>query len=100
MQTARRVQEHTQHFPDHDMVLEQLIMEGTFDQVDPNMPDVREELAMNHTSAMVQRLLMRIENVESQVSYLGGGVCLIRFNLRWFLSCTTPMSHSMNSVLM
>jgi len=68
MQTARRIQERTQRFPDRDMVLERLIAEGTFDQVDPNTPNVREELAMNHSSAMVQRLLMRVENLESQVS--------------------------------
>ena len=35
--------------------------EGTFDCRDPDMPDAREELAMAHSSAMVQRLLMRIE---------------------------------------
>src|SRR5882762_4792043 len=70
MQTARRIQERTQRFPDRDMVLERLIAEGTFDWVDPNTPDVREELAMNHSSAMVQRLLMRVENLESQVSLL------------------------------
>jgi len=29
------------------MVLERLIAEGTFDWVDPNTLDVREELAMN-----------------------------------------------------
>src|SRR5882762_2236798 len=70
MQTARRIQEHTQRFPDRDMVLERLIAKGTFDRVEPNTPDVREELAMNHASAMVQRLLMRVENLESQVSLL------------------------------
>jgi len=80
MQTARWVQERTQCFLDRDMVLEWLIVEGTFDQVDPNTPDVREELAMNHTSVMVQRLLMRIENLESQVSYLEGGVCQNHLN--------------------
>jgi len=67
MQTARRVQECTQQFPDRDMVLERLIAEGMFDRVDPNTPDVHEELAMNHSSAMAQRLLMHVENLESQV---------------------------------
>src|SRR5882762_5787116 len=87
MQTARRVQERTQRFPDRDMVLERLIAEGTFDRVDPNTPDVREELAMNHSSAMVQQLLMRVENLESQVSLFDqlrdalhstDGVCQLR----------------------
>src|SRR5882762_7670557 len=68
MQTARRVQERTQWFPGRDMVLERLIAKGMFDQVNPNTPDVHEELAMNHSSAMVQRLLMRVENLELQVS--------------------------------
>src|SRR5882762_4615853 len=67
MQTARRVQERTQRFPDRDMVLEQLIAEGTFDRVEPNTPDVHEEMAMNHSSAMAQRLLMRVENLKPQV---------------------------------
>src|SRR5882762_7166973 len=71
MQTAQHVQEQTQCCPDWDMVLERLIAEGTFDHVDPTMPDVREEFAMNHVSAMSQRLLMRIKNLETQVSWQG-----------------------------
>ena len=34
------------------------------------MPDVREELAMVHSSAMVQRLLIRIEKLEKEVCRL------------------------------
>ena len=41
--------------------------EGTFDRRDPDAPDVMEELAMAHSSAMAQRLLMRIEKLEKQV---------------------------------
>src|SRR5882762_5423287 len=84
------------------MVLEQLIVEGTFDQVDPNTPDVHEELAMNHASSMVQWLLMCIENLESQVGqlerrgkYVNGPINLFSTN-----SCVTPVCHSMNFVLM
>jgi len=75
MQTARCIQERTQCFPNWDMVLEQLIAEGTFDRVDPNTPDVCEELAMNHASAMSQWLLMCIENLETQVSLQGRFIC-------------------------
>ena len=42
--------------------------EGTFDRRNPNVPDAREELAMAHLSAMVQRLLMRIERIEREIS--------------------------------
>ena len=41
--------------------------EGTFDHRDPDVPDAQEELAMAHSSAMVQRLLMRIERIEREV---------------------------------
>ena len=44
--------------------------EGTFDRRDPDVPDAREELAMAHSLAMVQCLLMRIERIEREV---GGG---------------------------
>ena len=75
MQTARRMQQWVERFPDRDRVLERLMEEGTFDRRDPDMPDAREELAMAHSSAMVQRLLMRIEKVEREVS-----VCLLTFD--------------------
>ena len=39
-----------EHFSDRDMVLECLLVEGTFDHVDPNTLDMQEELAMNHAS--------------------------------------------------
>ena len=41
--------------------------EGTFDHRNPDVPDAREELAMAHLSAMVQRLLMRVERIEREV---------------------------------
>ena len=68
MQTARCMQQRVERFPDCDRVLERLMEEGTFDRCNPDMPDVREELAMAHSSAMVQHLLMRIERVEREVS--------------------------------
>ena len=67
MQTARHLQDRAERFPDRDRVLERLLAEGTFDREEPNTPDAREEFAMAHSSAMVQRLLMRIEQLEGEV---------------------------------
>jgi len=36
--------------------------------MEPDVPDTREEFAMNHASAMVQRILMCVEVLEAQVS--------------------------------
>ena len=69
MQTARRLQDCTERFSNHDRVLECLLAEGTFDREEPNTPDAQEEFAMAHSSAMVQRLLMRIKQLETEVSF-------------------------------
>ena len=68
MQTARRAAQRWERFPRRDHVLDRLIEEGTFDHQSPDAPDAREELAMSHSAAMVQRLLMRIECLEADVS--------------------------------
>ena len=67
MQTARQMEERTRRFPRRDRVLDRLIVEGTFDRVAPDYSSFVEEMAMHHSSAMVQRLLMRIECMESEV---------------------------------
>src|SRR5882762_8759035 len=67
MQMARRMEERTCRFPRRDLVLDRLIVEGTFDRVAPDYSSFAEEMAMHHSSAMVQRLLMRIECLESEV---------------------------------
>src|SRR6267143_4512711 len=72
MQTARRMEERTCRFPRCDLVLDRLIVEGTFDCVAPDYSSFVEEMAMHHSSAMVQRLLMRIECMESEVRLLCG----------------------------
>jgi hypothetical protein len=53
-------------------VLDRLIEEGTFDCHGVTTLNASEEVAMQHSSAMVQRLLMRVECLESTVrsSYL------------------------------
>ena len=50
-----------------DQVLDRLLVEGIFDREEPNMRSAAEEMSMAHLAAMVQRLLMRIENLEHQV---------------------------------
>ena len=67
MQTARRLTERRERNFDVDPVLERLLMEGTFDRRPPDNPNSSEELAMAHSSAMVQRLLMRVEVLEQEV---------------------------------
>ena len=86
MQTAHRMQQRVERFPDRDQVLERLMEEGTFDRRDPDVPDVREELAMAHSLAMVQRLLMHVEKLEKQVRR--GCLALTRpcSNLLWSIS--------------
>src|SRR5882762_9752552 len=71
MQTARRMEERTCWFPRRDLVLDHLIVEGTFDRRAPDYPSFAEEMAMHHSSAMVQWLLMRIECMESEVRLFG-----------------------------
>ena len=49
-------------------MLERLLEEGTFDRVEPNIPNVVEEFCMAHAAAIGQRLLVRIEGLERRVS--------------------------------
>ena len=67
MQTARHLQDCSSCFPNCDHILERLLADGIFDWEEPNTPDARESFAMAHSSLMVQRLLMRIETLESKV---------------------------------
>ena len=50
-----------------DQVLDWLLVEGVFDQEEPNMRSAAEEMSMVHSAAIVQRLLMRIESLEHWV---------------------------------
>ena len=68
IQTARRMSQRAARFPGRDLVLERLMAEGTFDRRDPTVPHTAEEFAMQHASAMVNRVLMRVEHLESEVS--------------------------------
>jgi hypothetical protein len=66
MQTAHRLSQRVTRYPTRDRILERLMVEGTFDREDMLSADA---LAMQHSSAMCQRLLMRVERLEDQVSY-------------------------------
>jgi hypothetical protein len=71
MQTARRMSDRaSRRLARHDRVLDRLLAEGTFDREGSDMPDVREEFAMAHSAAMVNRCLMRIESLEGEVFVL------------------------------
>jgi hypothetical protein len=70
MQSARRMEERVRRFSNRDLVMERLLEEGTFDRVQPDMPVACEQMAMGYAASMCQRLLMRVEHLESEVSKL------------------------------
>ena len=67
MQTARHMSISGRQPRGGDQLLEQLLEEGTFDQVEPNVPNVVEKFCMAHSAAIGQRLLVRIEGLEQRV---------------------------------
>jgi hypothetical protein len=67
MQTAQHLTQHVTLFPSHNHILEHLLVDGIFDCDDPHTPNTAEEFAMQHTSAVGQQLLARIEMLESWV---------------------------------
>ena len=75
IQTARRLSQRAVRFPSRDLVLEQLLEEGTFDRESPEHRSHSEEYAMAHSLAMVNCLLMHVETLESQVSSLSVRRC-------------------------
>ena len=68
MQTACRMTERYHRFPCRDKVLNRLLEEGTFDRQESDLPNTQEQFAMVYSASMVQRLLVRIEHLESEVS--------------------------------
>ena len=51
--------------------------EGTFDRQDPDYPNTQEQFAMAYSASMVQRLLVRIEHLESEVGCLLSLLCRV-----------------------
>ena len=67
MQTAQRRRDRGIWVRNIDQVLDQLMVEGVFDQEEPNMRSAAKEMSMMHSAAMVQRLLMQIESLKHRV---------------------------------
>ena len=55
-------------YPTRDRVLERLLEEGIFDREDRGPRHLGEEASMAYSASLSQRLLMRIESLEAQVS--------------------------------
>ena len=68
LQSARRMAQHMDRFPGRDRVLERLMIEGTFDREESGIRNDAEEYALHHATAMCQRLLVWIEDLEGSVS--------------------------------
>ena len=77
MQTARHMTDRYRCFPKRDKVLDHLMEEGTFDRRDPDYPNTQEQFAMAYSVSMVQRLLIRIEHLESEVGCLLSLLCRV-----------------------
>jgi len=67
IQTARRMSQRVELFPNRDRVLERLMAEGVFDRRAPDHVGIGEERAMWLSVAMTERVLERVENLESRV---------------------------------
>ena len=67
MQTTQRMRDWGTRVKNINWVLDWLLVEVVFDQEEPNMRSATEEMSMAHSAAMVQRLLMRIENLKHWV---------------------------------
>ena len=70
LQSARRMAQRMDRFPGRDRVLDRLMVEGTFDREEAGIRNDAEEYAIHHATAMCQRLLVRIEDLENSVSVL------------------------------
>ena len=68
IQTARRMSQCVDRFPNRDWVLEQLMAEGLFDHREPDHVHIVEMRANWLSVALTERVLERVENVEGRVS--------------------------------
>ena len=68
IQTARRLSQRVDRFPNRDRVLERLMAEGLFDRREPDHVHIAEMRANWLSVALTERVLERIENVEGRVS--------------------------------
>ena len=68
IQTARRMSQHVDRFPNRDQVLERLMAEGLFDCREPDHVHIAEMRANWMSVALTERVLERVENTEGRVS--------------------------------
>ena len=68
IQTARRMSQRVDRFPNRDQVLEQLMAEGLFDRRDPDHVHIAEMRANWMSVALTERVLERVKNTEGRVS--------------------------------
>ena len=67
IQTARRMSQRVDRFPNRDRVLERLMAEGLFDRREPDHEHIAEMRANWLSVALTERVLERVENVEDRV---------------------------------
>ena len=68
IQTARRMSQRVDRFPNWDWVLECLMVEGLFDCREPDHVHIVEMRANWLSVALTERVLERVENIEGRVS--------------------------------
>ena len=64
LQTACRMSQQVDHFPNRDRVLEHLMAEGLFNRHEPDHEHIAEMRANWLSVALTERVLERVENVE------------------------------------
>ena len=74
IQTARRMSQWVDRFPNRDRVLERLMAEGLFDRREPDHVHIMEVHANWLSVALMERVLEQIENLEGRVSLFLFGV--------------------------
>ena len=69
IQTARRMSQRVDRFPNRDRVLERLMAEGLFNRREPDHEHIAEMRANWLSVALTERVLERVENVEGRVCF-------------------------------
>ena len=67
IQTARRMSQRVDRFPNQDRVLERLMAEGLFNRREPDHEHIAEMRANWLSVALTEQVLERVENVEGRV---------------------------------
>ena len=67
IQTARRMSQRVDRFPNRDRVLERLMAEGLFNRREPDHEHIAEMRANWLSVALTEQVLERVENVEGRV---------------------------------